>query len=80
MGYHTCMTRTTVYLPDHIKTRLTAAAARRGRSEADLIREGVERVLDDEPAPPKPRLGVCTLHDPTLPTRVDEALAEGFGR
>lgn len=74
------MTRTTVYLPDHLKARLTAAASRRGRSEADLIREGVELVLDDEPAPRKPRLGVCELEDPTLPTCVDEVLAEGFGR
>lgn len=74
------MTRTTVYLPDHVKAKLTAAAARRGRSEAELIRESIERLLADEPALRKPHLGVFSSGDPDFAARSDEILAEGFGR
>lgn len=36
------MRKTTVYLPDRLKSELARAAVEAGRSEADLIREGIE--------------------------------------
>lgn len=71
------MQKTTVYLPDTLKRRLTRAAHRRGKSEADLIRAAIERELDEEPRP-RPRVLFHTDDDPTLARRVDEALV-GFG-
>jgi predicted DNA-binding protein len=41
--------KTSVYLPDRLKDRLAAAAAASGRSEANLIRVAVERLLDGGP-------------------------------
>lgn len=74
------MVKTTVYLTDQTKHRLAQAAARRQTTEAQLIREAVERLLRDEPAARRPRLGLFDTGDPGLAERVDEALAEGFGR
>lgn len=71
------MRRTTVYLPDELKVALERAAATSGRSEADLIREGVRRVADATP-PPRPRLPLFDSGDPTLAARTDELLS-GFG-
>jgi Arc/MetJ-type ribon-helix-helix transcriptional regulator len=73
--------RTTLYLPDDLKARLEAAARTEGRTEADVIREALARALDERVAS-RPRL---PLTEPTgKPTnwaeRVDELLAEGFGR
>jgi plasmid stability protein len=73
------MLKTTVYLPAELKQRLERLAARRGESEAALIREAITRVVDEE-APPSPRLGLFASGDPTLAERVDEELAKGFGR
>lgn len=71
------MRRTTVYLPDELKTTLERAARASGRSEAELIREGVEQVTRKADAP-KPRLPLFDSGDPTLAERADELL-EGFG-
>jgi plasmid stability protein len=71
------MKKSTVYLPDDLKAALERAAAARGRSEADLIREAV-RELTRNLEPPRPRLPLFSSDDPTLAERVDEAL-EGFG-
>lgn len=71
------MRRTTVYLPDDLKIALEHAAVTSGRSEAELIREGVEYVasrFDD----PRPRLPLFDSGDPTLAERADELL-DGFG-
>ncbi|MPZ27683.1 MAG: ribbon-helix-helix protein, CopG family [Micromonosporaceae bacterium] len=73
------MTRTTVYLQSDVKQRLGRAAARRRRSEAELIREAVDRLLAEEPPRPRPRLPLFTNVDHTLADRADEVLAEGFG-
>ena len=35
------MCKTTVYLPDDLKAELKRVAAETGRSQADLIREGI---------------------------------------
>jgi hypothetical protein len=72
------MRKTTVYLPDELSRDLKRAAAESGRSEAELIREGVARVVEQELTPP-PRGPLFSSGDPTLAERVDELLGEGFG-
>jgi ribbon-helix-helix CopG family protein len=72
--------RTTIYLTDAQKEQLERLAARTTRTESDLIREGVDQVLDTHrPRRPKPG-ALFALSDPLLddPARVEEAL-EGFG-
>jgi Ribbon-helix-helix protein, copG family len=71
------MVKTTIYLPESLKAALARAAAATGRSEADLIREGVSLVVERE-SPPSPRVPLYESGDPTLAGRVDELLA-GFG-
>jgi len=71
------MRRTTVYLPDDLKRALERAAAASGRSEAELIREGVRQVAAG-PGVPRPRLPLFDSGDPTLAARAD-ALLDGFG-
>ncbi|MEX2196578.1 MAG: CopG family transcriptional regulator [Thermoleophilaceae bacterium] len=71
------MKRTTVYLPDDLKLALERAAAAQGRSEAELIREGVGRVTLDFEHPP-PRVPLFESGDPTLAERAEELL-DGFG-
>ena len=45
------MRKTSVYLPDGLKARLADVARRTGRSEAQLVRLAVERLVASEPAP-----------------------------
>ena len=71
--------RTTVYIPDDLKVQLERLAAETGRTEADLIREGIALALG-RATPPAPRSGVFASGDPRLTERLDELLAEGFGR
>ena len=73
------MTRTTVYISADAKRRLSMAARRRRRSEADLIREAIDQLLAEEPARPKPNLPLFSGVDHSVADRVDDALAEGFG-
>jgi hypothetical protein len=75
--YHTYMVKTTVYLPESLKRRLQRLAKRLGRSEAQLIRDAVERAVQEQQIPP-PTLPLFASNDPRLAERVDEALA-GFG-
>ena len=71
------MERTTVYLTEAQKRALERAAKASGRSEAELIREGVDvvtsRVRVAEPVLPLFDSGLTDLAE-----HVDEAL-EGFG-
>jgi hypothetical protein len=69
--------KTTVYLPDELSDRLKRAAAETGKSEADLIRAGVEHVVEVE-LTPLPRAPLWSAGG-NLAGRVDELLAEGFG-
>ena len=69
--------KTTVYLPDELKRNLEAAALTSGVSEADLIRQGIEHVVELK-LTPLPRVPLFSSGDPTLAERVDEILAEGF--
>lgn len=71
------MNKTTVYIPDELKRSLAQAAATRGCSEAELIREAL-RALTASAAPPQPRLPLFKSRKPRLAERTDDALA-GFG-
>lgn len=71
------MRKTTVYLPEDLKARLERVAGERNRSEADIIREALERFTADQ-VRPRPRLPLFESGQPELAETVDEALA-GFG-
>ena len=64
--------RTTIYLPEELKERLTQEARRRGVTEAQVIREALAAAL----ARPRPRGGLLACGD--IVARRDE-LMEGFG-
>jgi hypothetical protein len=68
--------RTTIYLPEDLKSSLARAAQEDGRTEADLIREGIERLL--EARHPEPRIPLFTSGKPGLAEKVDRLL-DGFG-
>ncbi len=72
------MQKTTVYLPDDLKDALQQTAAETGRSEADLIREGI-RLAIERRVPPAPTIGLHISDDPSFAERVDEHL-KGFGQ
>ncbi len=71
------MEKTTVYLTDAQKRALGTAAKASGRSEAELIREGVELVAAQHRAA-EPVLPLFESGHPDLATHVDDELA-GFG-
>jgi Arc/MetJ-type ribon-helix-helix transcriptional regulator len=71
------MEKTTVYLPSELKRALERAAKLEGRSEADLIREGVA-VIAERHAAREPTAPLFNSGDPDFASRVDE-LMEGFG-
>ena len=71
------MEKTTVYLTERQKRALERAATAVGRSEADLIREGVDVVTARHQAA-EPVLPLFESGQPDLAEHVDDALA-GFG-
>lgn len=71
------MEKTTVYLPDELKQALRRAARAAGRSEAELIREGIGLVTGSHRIA-EPRLPLFESGQADLAERVDEALI-GFG-
>lgn len=71
------MEKTTVYLPDDLKRALRRAARSAGRSEAELIREGIGLVTGTHRVA-EPRLPLFASEQPELAERVDEML-RGFG-
>jgi hypothetical protein len=71
------MDKTTVYLPADLKAALRRAAQLQGRSEADLIREGIGIVTAAQ-VPRKPRIPLFESGQPRLAENADEAL-RGFG-
>lgn len=71
------MRKTTVYLPDDLKAKLARAAEASGRSEADLVREGVRLVAERAPRP-APRIALFESGIPDLAEHVDDYLM-GFG-
>jgi hypothetical protein len=72
------MEKTTVYLPPELKRALTRVARQRRCSEAELLREAVQR-LTGEAEPPAPRLPLFRAKGPSIAEDVDRAL-DGFGR
>lgn len=72
------MKRTTVYLPDELKTALERTAIAQGRSEAEVLRAAVAAATAAH-SHPLPRLPLFTSGDPTLAEHVDQELADGFG-
>jgi predicted transcriptional regulator len=72
------MFKTTVYLPDDLKAELARLAEETGRSEAELIREGI-RLAVARQAPPTPTIGIQVSADPHFAEHVDEHLV-GFGQ
>lgn len=73
--------RTTLYLTDGQKQELELLSAQTTRTESDLIREGVDQMLDAHRVR-RAKPGVLfALSDSVLddPDRVEEAL-EGFGQ
>ena len=71
------MNKTTVYLPDDLKRAVERMAAASHRSEAEVIREAIEALARASDRP-RPQGGLFASGDPTLSTRIEEALA-GFG-
>lgn len=71
------MEKTTVYLPEELKRALRRAARSTGRSEAELIREGIGLVTGTHRIA-EPRLPLFESGQPDLAERVD-ALLHGFG-
>lgn len=71
------MEKTTVYLTDELKRALRSASRATGRSEAELIREGIGLVTGSHRIA-EPRLPLFDSGQPDLAERVDEHL-RGFG-
>jgi hypothetical protein len=72
------MRRTTIYLPDELKSALERTAAAQGKTEAEIVRGALAAATADE-AHPRPRLPLFDSGEPTLAEQVDEELAAGFG-
>ena len=70
------MKKTTVYLPDDLKSALGRLASQRRQSEAELIREAVGDLIRNSETP-RPRLPLFRSEDPTLARRLEEEL-RGF--
>lgn len=73
--------RTTIYLTDEQKEELEMLSDRTTRTESDLIREGVDQVLDAHRVARRKPGALFALADPVLddPDRAEQAL-EGFGQ
>jgi len=73
------MDKTTVYLPPELKQAVRRVARRRKCSEAELIREALVWLTSTD-EPPSPKLPLFRSRGPSIAERVDDVLAEGFGR
>lgn len=69
------MVKTTVYLPERLKERLELEARARGVSEADVIRDAIDRTVTAQR--PRPRGGIYAGRE-SIARRAEELLA-GFG-
>jgi len=67
--------KTTVYLSLELKTAIKRAALRRGVSEAEVIRESIQRAVGDDR--PRPRGGLFASGAP-IAREADDHLT-GFG-
>jgi Ribbon-helix-helix protein, copG family len=80
MRYHIYMVRTTVYLPENTKQRLTEAARQSGVSEAEFVRSAIEQRLREVLPRRGGRWGTVRFDEPGLARKVDDVLADGFGQ
>ncbi|MGQ0678264.1 MAG: CopG family transcriptional regulator [Actinomycetota bacterium] len=69
--------KTTIYLPESLRTGVKRLAAASGRSEAEVIRDAIHRLIEAMP-PPRPRGALYASGDAALSDEVDSALT-GFG-
>jgi Ribbon-helix-helix protein, copG family len=71
------MVKTTVYLPEDLKQRVTRTARLENRSEADVIRAALDAYVRER-VPPRPKL---PLFEPgeVEPIEDWETALEGFG-
>lgn len=69
------MEKTTLYLPDDLKTAIKRAATQQGVSEAKVIRQSIRHMISD--TRPRPRAGLFSSGQP-IARQADELLA-GFG-
>ena len=69
------MEKTTLYLPEDLKVAVKRAAAERGVSEAEIIRESIRASVGR--VRPRPRGGLYASGQP-IACKADEMLA-GFG-
>lgn len=75
------MVKTSVYLPEELKERLMAASRVSGQSEATIIRSALEQWLSAAlHRRDSAHWGTIDFTEPDLADKVDEALAQGFGR
>ena len=70
------MVKTSVYLDEQQKQDLDRVALITGRSQADLIREGISQVIQDHLAK-RPRMR-ARFHDPSIVGRTEDLL-DGLG-
>jgi hypothetical protein len=71
--------KTTIYLSDELKQRLQQTARANGTSEAEVIRTAIERFTRDD-SHPRPRWPLFDSERGGVAERVDEILADGFGK
>ena len=72
------MEKTSVYLPPEHKRALTSLARRRRCSEAELLRQAVQRLTTDAAAP-QPKLPLFRATGASIAEDVDRA-RDGVGR
>jgi hypothetical protein len=74
------MIRTTVYLDEEDKRRLSALAAETGLTEAELIRRGIRLIVNSGGERPRPKVGYGRSTDGRCAADTDAVLTEtGFG-
>jgi hypothetical protein len=69
--------KTTVYLPEELRQALKRTALASGRSEAEVIRAGIE-IVTARAERPRPRGGLFAGEGPPFSDDIEDALA-GFG-
>ena len=72
------MEKTTLYLPRELKDAVESAAAARGCSEAEVVREAL-RALTRAAVAPRPKLPLFRSGKRDLASNVEKAL-KGFGK
>ena len=74
------MEKTTVYLPTRLKRALERTARRRNVSAAELLRESIERMTNEDTESPTPKLPLFRSRGRSIAAAIDRELAKAFGR